>query len=561
MHRLFWLARTKTLLPVCLMAVLSLWPASGCLTSDDLNVQHIYQGSTRPLEKAAYLVARPDPTMSPPPGGLVKTGAYTHLPAAIDGVKVGSPAKRTYVVLPAGRHEISGEQKVVMLDYPKTPGEKAAGIEANVAGTMLGVLAEGGPIMGNMGKRNHVFRVIPYRGAFDFKAGRIYYPKVISTNGRRQLQVDEHPMSLKAGNSGKRISLRLDQKESKLFVLVSSGSGLKSYELIQPPLYSPDNRHIAFLAENGQKVKLVLDGEEMGDYLKLLSYHFSETGGELYFITQNRDRLYYFHKGGRQYGPFENIKLTFAVTGDGAHFVFAKKANGIWSLVRDGQDGPVYDLIAHTVFGGAKGNLAFSALKNRKLHLVYEGRESPAYDNLWPPYFSSSGDTMVCRAEKEGKQYLLLNLRCRLGPYTAIVEESFCFSPDGKHFAFICFDGQAYHLVIDGKRQKPAAQQAEMGYPVFSPDGQKLAWVTKRLDNAKDQADKQDSSVRDHIIKTKYIWELRVNHRVLLSSDYPLIHYFGPRGYQGVRFSEDGRTLRYTVKRGEQLEPKELKLQ
>ena len=148
-----------------------------------------------------------------------------------------------------------------------------------------------------------------------------------------------------------------------------------------------------------------------------------------------------------------------------------------------------------------------------------------------------------------------------MGPYTAVVEESFSFSPDGKRFAFISFDGQAYHLVMDGKRQKPAAQEAEMGFPVFSPDGKKLAWVTKRLDIAQNQADKQDSSVRDHIIKTKYIWELRVNNRICLSSDDPLVNYFGPRGFQGVRFSDDGRTLHFTVKRGEQLEPKELKLQ
>ena len=45
-----------------------------------------------------------------------------------------------------------------MLDFPKNPAEKAVGIEANVAGTMLGVLAEGGPIMGSMGKRNHALR-------------------------------------------------------------------------------------------------------------------------------------------------------------------------------------------------------------------------------------------------------------------------------------------------------------------------------------------------------------------------------------------------------------------
>ena len=173
--------------------------------------------------------------------------------------------------------------------------------------------------------------------------------------------MNEHPMGLRAGKSGKQISLRLDEKESKLYGLVNSGRGPKSYELLQPPFYSPDNRHIAFLAKSGQEVQLVLDGEEMGEYLKLLSYHFSETGGEFYFITQNLDRLYYFHKGARQYGPFENIKLTFAVSRDGTHFAFAKKANGIWSLVRDGQDGPVYDLIAHTVYGGAKGNLAFSA--------------------------------------------------------------------------------------------------------------------------------------------------------------------------------------------------------
>ena len=111
MHRLFRLARNKTLLPACLMAVLSLCAASGCLTPDNLNVQHIYQNSPLPPETAAYLVARSDPTMSPPPGGLVKTGPYTHLPAAIDGVKVGSLAKRTYVVLPRAVIKFQGNKR------------------------------------------------------------------------------------------------------------------------------------------------------------------------------------------------------------------------------------------------------------------------------------------------------------------------------------------------------------------------------------------------------------------------------------------------------------------
>lgn len=268
-------------------------------------------------------------------------------------------------------------------------------------------------------------------------------------------------------------------------------------------LASPDNRHVAFVAQHDSKRHVSLDGKEGKGYFRAgvlafspdsrrLSYvasvdgkrlvvidgkegpRFDGLGPELVRFSADSQRVGYTARDGAKWfavidgkssEAFDAVsRITFSA--DGRRYGFVARRKSQWHVVIDGESSPAYAGVAgHVVFSRDGKRVGYVVAQGTKRQAVVDGKPSAPYDAVTDINFNSTGNRFCFMAEK-GDLDLLVVDGVESKPYQRIFGAG--FSPDGKQHVFAAQrDGRRF-LVVDGKEQKAFEFVSP---PLFKADG------------------------------------------------------------------------------------------
>lgn len=202
--------------------------------------------------------------------------------------------------------------------------------------------------------------------------------------------------------NGQRVVLRVRQgPNERLFV---DGQAQPAYSQIAPQsvIWSPDSRHLAYVAAHQGKVIMVRDGQESAHYDAIAkgSATWSADNRRLAFGAVRAGKNVVVLDGQEQ-EAFDGVAqgpLSFSP--DGRRLAFAASRGQKWVVVVDGEPGHEFDGIgAGGITSGAASNgvdadalvwsadgrhLAYVAARGEGMLIVADGTQSALYDNFVP---------------------------------------------------------------------------------------------------------------------------------------------------------------------------------
>lgn len=218
------------------------------------------------------------------------------------------------------------------------------------------------------------------------------------------------------------------------------------------PTFSPDGRRTAWVSWRGEgdlrRARVVVDGEEQGEYRGVHSLAFSP----------NSKRLAYVGAPVRAPG-------------------------GKSCMVIDGEQGPPYDHVGRPVFNADGSRVAYCAVGGGKWFVVLDGEKGAEYDlhdgergpvrPALAPSFSPDGRRLAYRARK-GEKWVVVVDGVEGNEYDGIKASSdddpIVFSGDGQHVAYCAQKGEKWVAVLDGEEGREY-DEIRRGPPRFDAHG------------------------------------------------------------------------------------------
>jgi len=271
----------------------------------------------------------------------------------------------------------------------------------------------------------------------------------------------------------------------------------KEYHALKPavmtPLISPDSKHIAYFASQGNRGDcVVLDGVEGKCYAQIVRPFFSPDSRHLGYAAWTGWHWVLVVDGKELPGEAESVDGC-CFSPDSRHFAAALRSKGKSVLQIDGVPGKAYDSLEQFSYT-ANGLLRFVAKTGDRLLMVTgsEERDIPGYshelvlsaDGKHIAYLSGSFRKLAAVIDGvTGPDYL--DIRLGANPFT----------PDG-HVRYLAFKADGWVAVIDGK-ELPVGADPIM--PVLSPDGKRQARQVAMGHQAKMVVDGVDGVLYDYI--------------------------------------------------------------
>jgi len=185
--------------------------------------------------------------------------------------------------------------------------------------------------------------------------------------------------------------------------------------------------------------------------------------------------------GGKEWKPCDRVgQLMYSPSGQ--RWACPARMNGNIVMLVNGEAGPGYSGIRYpgTVFAAPDERVIYAAVKDERSRVVVDGKEGGRYREVdtGSILFAPDGKRMAYTAGDGQKQFVILD--GRKGPSFERVSD-LRFDPSGKRFAYRSQEGLKRYVVVDGKALGPYESIAP-GSPVFSQDGQTVAWAAMGKD-------------------------------------------------------------------------------
>lgn len=250
----------------------------------------------------------------------------------------------------------------------------------------------------------------------------------------------------------------------------STTSILRGINFLAGSLWSPDGKHVAWLAVRGSKCILVVDGVESEPWDNLrngvvsLSADWSRVG----FVAEDGKKTFAVLDGKKLGGEFDEVE-SIVISPDGRRVALQAIRERKRILLVDGQQvGGEYREALGPVFSPDSKRVIFQGRSDKGTHLVVDGVSGSPYDSIRSIVFSPDGRRIAYEARINPLWHVIVDGKS--GPPAEELGGSLKFSPDGKHLAYFA-DNQ---LVLDGQVQPKAI--STLGWAEFSPDGSRIAY-------------------------------------------------------------------------------------
>jgi hypothetical protein len=259
--------------------------------------------------------------------------------------------------------------------------------------------------------------------------------------------------------------------------MVSKGSlavmPRETYDEISPPQYSPDGRHLGFLAKFHGKWSAIVDGKIIGPPISSFSCSgFSPDGAHFFMCGTEKKTGYvrwaYYIDGNRgpefaQIGPivFSADGAHYAYGGSGLQIAF-KKDETSGTIVLDGKPGPSFQgrglpgawvtlldapIIAAAVYTG--GTFVYPAVFVPGHFIASTNVLSASLDGVSDPAFDRNGNLVY--AARRGNNDVIMVDGNGDGPSFDDVLTDAVFTADGDHSAYVARRGEDLLAVRDNK--------------------------------------------------------------------------------------------------------------
>ena len=229
-----------------------------------------------------------------------------------------------------------------------------------------------------------------------------------------------------------------------------------------PPVFSPNGKRLAYVAQEGVQRLVVLDGKPGTKYEAVYK-------GTLTFSPDSKRLAYLAGKGGKRIvvvdgsdgNPYTDVgATTLRFSPDGTKLAYAAQIDtGGWAVVVNERAGPVFDSIGP--FTGLNWSpdstrLAYAAQGKGQWAAIL-GDGAFTYDDVAWIVFSPDSKRAAFCAMTGGKWIAVMNDSAAGRTYEstlkseAVLNETLAFSPDGKHLLYGAMASGRPHMVVDGQ--------------------------------------------------------------------------------------------------------------
>lgn len=325
---------------------------------------------------------------------------------------------------------------------------------------------------------------------------------------------------------------------------------------------SPNGRRIAYVAKAGQKYFVVVDGKEEKQYDGIGKGIFAPVTKAFYWGTPifspDSQRLAYVARegeksfvvvDGKEQKPYDDINalsLTFSADSQRLAYVVGvgeKRSDDKQTVVIDGKEEKPYDWIGGLLFSPDSRRVAYWAGVGGRSLVVVDGKEGKPYDG------AAQGEAPTCFPPDS---------------WWVVSFHSLLFSPDSRRVAYKAVLGLNVFAVVDGKEREVPVPSNIYGGPIFSPDSQRVAYVVDstqyfvvvdgKEEKHYDEIDEESLNFSPDSRRVAYSAKTSVR-------EYPFVKRFFVVGGKeeklydsvaGLQFSPDSRRVAYVAHVGQQ---------
>lgn len=268
-----------------------------------------------------------------------------------------------------------------------------------------------------------------------------------------------------------------EEKPLKLTYTETSMGKLSTGARPDMMIFSANGQRVAWPIKRSDGWCVQLDGKEtrLVEWLLPHTLAFSPDSAHFAYVAQNGDRMYMVvdDVDGK---PFKEVsRIVFARNGKRSAYI-ATRDDGTQAIVLDGQEGQPYPRIhLRSLFFSPDGTrFAFVVEQAGQKRWIIDGREGPAYEFVGPIVFSADGKRWGHVADHGGRQCVVID-----GVEQPFYDQvgGFSFSPDGQRFGYAASRSRRFMAIIDGKEGK---EYDFVGAPFFSPDSKRVVYEANR---------------------------------------------------------------------------------
>jgi len=299
------------------------------------------------------------------------------------------------------------------------------------------------------------------------------------------------------------------EKRGKKWVVVVDGQAQREYDQIAFFTFSPDGQRLVYAARMGTNWLCVLNGEEGPAFDSVDMPTFSPDSRHLAYGTK-RGKMWVMILGGQPVGPeveysrqpfFRYSK--FSPDGQRLAYPLYSSRKGL-TVVLDGKEGPLFDKITGLVFSSGSRRLAYTGVrvksgwKEKSLGtVVVETQEGQVFEGPPPWEASVLASSLLAKSVlffedarflTSASIYLGDPRKLEVSPGGTGVSVP-VFSPDGQRIAYAACRGAEDEVMMINGEPGPRFE-AIRTLPVFSPDGEHVAYLAaERKKNAVEVVD------------------------------------------------------------------------
>lgn len=232
--------------------------------------------------------------------------------------------------------------------------------------------------------------------------------------------------------------------------LVVDGQEGQPFAWIEPPVFSSDGAHMAYIARSADRqYRVVSDGKPGPIYSTIWGLHYCPDG-RLVYSARRKEKECYAVIAGQQRGPYAEVFGDIVCSPDGKHLAYWVNHSTEElqrTLVLDGVEGSTYaGETEWLTFSPDSQHYAYTATYDGKRRLLLDSKELAAYAGhpyISPPLFSPDSVHIISTVRVNNRDRLLVDGK-EMATVTSIMDVQFC----GNRLVYRLVEGKRERVVV-----------------------------------------------------------------------------------------------------------------